>query len=123
MAKMASEGDGGGIVQSGREITAGEVEQIRMTVELRNLSDIEDRRQAKKVKHQLSALLLYGILMFVYQMASRREATRKRAWTGRGGSTTARSGIHGLPGRAGAKPHDDSPSGGCAACGRESGRR
>jgi len=41
------------------------------------LSDIGDPRQAKKVRHQLAALLLYGILMFVYQMASRREATRK----------------------------------------------
>jgi len=44
---------------------------------LSNLSEIEDPRQAKKVKHQLSALLLYGILMFVYQMGTRREATRK----------------------------------------------
>jgi len=77
MAKMVSEGDGGGIIQSGRDITAGEVEQTLLPVLLRNLSDIEDPRQAKKVKHQLSALLLYGILMFVYQMGSRREATRK----------------------------------------------
>ena len=44
---------------------------------LSNLSEIEDPRQTRKVKHQLSALLLYGILMFVYQMASRREANRK----------------------------------------------
>jgi len=48
-----------------------------LPVLLSSLSDIEDPRQAKKVRHQLSALLLYGILMFVYQMASRREATRK----------------------------------------------
>ena len=48
-----------------------------LPVLLESLSGIEDPRQAKKVKHQLAALLLYGILMFVYQMASRREATRK----------------------------------------------
>ena len=48
-----------------------------LPVLLRSLSEIEDPRQARKVTHQLAALLLYGILMFVYQMASRREATRK----------------------------------------------
>ena len=48
-----------------------------LPVLLSNLSEIDDPRQARKVKHQLSALLLYGILMFVYQMASRREANRK----------------------------------------------
>lgn len=48
-----------------------------LPVLLKSLSGIEDPRQAKKVKHKLAALLLFGILMFVYQMASRREATRK----------------------------------------------
>jgi hypothetical protein len=47
-----------------------------LPVLLRNLRGIEDPRQSAKVKHQLSALLLYGILLFVYQMASRREANR-----------------------------------------------
>ncbi len=36
-----------------------------LPVLLSSLSDIEDPRQAKKVRHQLAALLLYGILMFV----------------------------------------------------------
>jgi hypothetical protein len=47
-----------------------------LPVLLHNLRGIEDPRQSAKVKHQLSALLLYGILLFVYQMASRREANR-----------------------------------------------
>lgn len=47
-----------------------------LPVLLRSLSEIEDPRQAKKVRHQLAAVLLYGILMFVYQMTSGRESTR-----------------------------------------------
>ena len=66
--------------QAARETTVVEqvvVMRTLLPVLLSSLSEIEDPRQAKKVRHQLSALLLYGILMFVYQMASRREATRK----------------------------------------------
>lgn len=47
-----------------------------LPVLLHNLRGIEDPRQSAEVKHQLSALLLYGILLFVFQMASRREANR-----------------------------------------------
>lgn len=47
-----------------------------LPVLLHNLRGIEDPRQSAKVKHQLSAVLLYGILLFVYQMGSRREANR-----------------------------------------------
>lgn len=47
----------------------------QMPVLLRRLSQIPDPRSAKKTKHRLSALLLYGILSFVLQMASSREAT------------------------------------------------
>ena len=43
---------------------------------LEDLSQIPDPRQAKKNKHKLSVLLLYGLLSFVFQMASRREANR-----------------------------------------------
>lgn len=43
---------------------------------LKKLSQIEDPRNPRKVKHQLTVLMLYGILMFVYQMGSRREANR-----------------------------------------------
>ena len=37
---------------------------------LKDLSNIGDPRQAKKVKHKLTAVLLYGLLSFVFQMAS-----------------------------------------------------
>ncbi len=43
---------------------------------LKCLAKIPDPRNPKKLKHQLTVLLTYGILMFVYQMASRRDANR-----------------------------------------------
>ncbi|HKJ75881.1 MAG TPA: hypothetical protein VKA64_01615, partial [Gammaproteobacteria bacterium] len=49
----------------------------KLPVLLRRLSEIPDPRTAKKTKHKLSALLLFGILSFVLQMASSREATRE----------------------------------------------
>ncbi len=44
---------------------------------LRDLEKITDVRQPKKVKHKLSVVLLFGLLSFVFQMASRREANRE----------------------------------------------
>ena len=44
---------------------------------LKDLNKIGEPRQAKKVKHQLSVVVLYGLLSFVFQMASRREANRE----------------------------------------------
>jgi hypothetical protein len=44
---------------------------------LKELSQIPDPRQPKKVKHKLTVVLLYGLLSFVLQMASRREANRE----------------------------------------------
>jgi hypothetical protein len=44
---------------------------------LKALRKISDHRQAKKVKHQLTVVLLYGLLSFVFQMASRRQANRE----------------------------------------------
>lgn len=44
---------------------------------LRDLEKITDVRQPKKVKHKLTVVLLYGLLSFVFQMASRREANRE----------------------------------------------
>ena len=44
---------------------------------LKELSKIPDPRQPKKVKHKLTVVLLYGLLSFVLQMASRREANRE----------------------------------------------
>lgn len=43
---------------------------------LKRFSRIEDPRQPKKTKHKLTVILLYGILTFVFQMTSRREANR-----------------------------------------------
>jgi hypothetical protein len=43
---------------------------------LRRLSKINDPRQPKKIKHGLTVLMIYGMLIFVYQMASLREANK-----------------------------------------------
>jgi hypothetical protein len=43
---------------------------------LQKLSRIPDHRQVERIKHKHTVLLLYGILMFVQQMGSRREVTR-----------------------------------------------
>lgn len=57
-------------------------EQLRVLrsqwpVLLKRLSGIRDPRNVKKVKYRLTLLMIYGILSFVYQMASRREANRE----------------------------------------------
>lgn len=44
---------------------------------LQNFSRIKDYRDPKRIEHKLTVVLLYGLLMFVYQMTSRREANRK----------------------------------------------
>jgi DDE_Tnp_1-associated len=44
---------------------------------LKDVSKIPDPRQPKKVKHKLTVVLLYGLLSFVLQRASRREANRE----------------------------------------------
>jgi len=44
---------------------------------LKDLSKIPDPRTSRKPTHMLTTLLLYGILLFVFQMASRREANRE----------------------------------------------
>lgn len=44
---------------------------------LMKLSKIEDPRQALKVKHKLTVLMIYGILLFVYQIGSRRNANKE----------------------------------------------
>ena len=48
-----------------------------LTARLKDLSKIADIRQAKKVKHQLTVVLLYGLLSFVFQMTSRRQANQE----------------------------------------------
>jgi hypothetical protein len=57
-------------------------EQVRifrnqLPILLKRLSRIKDPRNAKKTKYQLTLLMIYGILSFVFQMASRREANRE----------------------------------------------
>jgi DDE_Tnp_1-associated len=44
---------------------------------LLKLSKIEDPRNPLKVKHKLTVLMIYGILLFVYQIGSRRNANKK----------------------------------------------
>ncbi len=58
------------------------VEQLRVMRELLpgilvQLSKIPDYRNPKKSKHRMAVLMAYGILMFVFQMSSRREANQK----------------------------------------------
>ncbi len=44
---------------------------------LKELQRIPDPRNPQKIKHKLTVLIVYGILSFVYQMSSRREANRE----------------------------------------------
>jgi len=48
-----------------------------LPVLLSRLARIRDPRNPKTIKHKSSVLMLYGILAFVFQMASRREANRQ----------------------------------------------
>ena len=43
---------------------------------LERLKEIPDPRNPKKIKHKLTVLIIYGILAFVFQCSSRREANR-----------------------------------------------
>jgi len=49
----------------------------QLPILLKRLAKIEDPRNPKKIKHKMTVLLIYGILCFAFQMASRREATRE----------------------------------------------
>jgi hypothetical protein len=44
---------------------------------LKRLNKIADPRNPKKAKHSLTLLMLYGLLMFVFQLSSRRQANRE----------------------------------------------
>ncbi len=44
---------------------------------LKRLGKIKDPRQIKKTKHNLTVLMIYGILMFVYNVSSLRNANKK----------------------------------------------
>jgi hypothetical protein len=43
---------------------------------LRKLSRIPDPRHPGKIKYQMTVLMLYGILIFVFQISSRRKANQ-----------------------------------------------
>jgi len=43
---------------------------------LKKLARIADPRNPKKIKHQMTVMMLYGILMFVFQMPSRRQTNQ-----------------------------------------------
>lgn len=58
------------------------IEQFRVIREmmptlLTKLSKITDPRNPKKIKHKITLLMTYGILSFIAQMSSRREANQK----------------------------------------------
>jgi hypothetical protein len=61
------------------EAVAEQVKVFRalLPILLKRLSKIHDPRNPKKNKHKLTVLLIYGILCFVLQMSSRREANRE----------------------------------------------
>lgn len=44
---------------------------------LKRFAKISDPRNPKKVKHKLTVVMIYGLLTFIFQMASRREANRE----------------------------------------------
>jgi len=44
---------------------------------LKKLAQIPDPRNPKKIKHQMTVMMIYGILMFVFQMTSRRETNQE----------------------------------------------
>ena len=51
--------------------------RVMLPTLLKRFSKIEDPRDPKTTKHKLTVVLLYGLLCFVFQMSSRREANRK----------------------------------------------
>ncbi|MEI6784044.1 MAG: transposase family protein [Verrucomicrobiota bacterium] len=61
------------------EVVTGQMQAYGSTLPglLKRLSQIADPRQPRKTRHQLTVLMIYGILGFVFQMSSRREANRK----------------------------------------------
>lgn len=66
--------------QSGRQQTVEEQVKVMrslLPVLLKRFAKIADPRHPKTLKHQLTVVLLHGILTFVFQMASRREANRR----------------------------------------------
>jgi hypothetical protein len=65
--------------QARQETTIEQVRVFRaqLPILLRRLSKIKDPRNPKKIKYKHTMLMIYGILTFVFHMASRREANRE----------------------------------------------
>jgi hypothetical protein len=66
--------------QDARQFAATEQARIlrsQLPILLKRLSKIKDPRNPKKAKHKLTLLMIYGTLMFVFQMSSRREANKE----------------------------------------------
>ena len=51
--------------------------KAQLPILLKQLSKIKDPRNPKKCKHKMTVIMIYGILTFVFQMSSRREANRE----------------------------------------------
>ena len=72
----------GSVQEEQRARQEATTEQIRvfraqLPMLLKRLSKIKDPRNPKKIKHKHTLLMIYGILTFVLQMSSRREANRE----------------------------------------------
>jgi len=63
--------------RQGREEDVGaklKIFRAMLPIWLKRLSKLKDPRQAGKIKHKLAVVLLFGLLCFVFQMSSRRQA-------------------------------------------------
>ena len=65
--------------QAREEAVTGQLRILRRELPrlLAQLGKIPDFRSPRKCRHKLTALLLYGLLMFVFQFTSRREVNRE----------------------------------------------
>lgn len=65
--------------QSVQTVTEAQLSVYRQLLPglLKKLSRIPDPRSPKKIKHQMTVMMLYGILMFVFQKSSRRKTNQK----------------------------------------------
>ena len=47
-----------------------------MPMLIRQFSKIKDYRRAKSIQHKITVLMMYGLLIFVFKLPSRREANK-----------------------------------------------
>ena len=65
-----------GLARMGVTVEHVRIYRNQLPILLKRLAKIPDPRNPQKRKHKLTVLILYGILTFVYQIPSRREANR-----------------------------------------------